>query len=196
MHAYYPVVVHTLAILALVGAPAALLLLVLQLRPGGRAWLARTFEGAAWWPVAGAWFVALLAMLGSLYLSDVIGFVPCLLCWYQRIAMYPLVLVLGMGMLTRDPRVWRYAIPLPVVGFLIAAYHVALQYQPALDVVSCDASAPCTGRYLAAFGFVSIPVLAGAAFLLIGALLLVARTVAADALDPSRDSIVPPGAPR
>ena len=116
-----------------------------------------------------------LAMGGSLYLSEVAGLLPCLLCWYQRIAMYPLVLVLGVGVLRGEAGAWRYAVPLSVVGLCISLYHVALQLQPALDVVTCDTGAPCSVRYLAVFGFVSIPWMAGGAFLLITALMLAVR---------------------
>jgi disulfide bond formation protein DsbB len=132
-------------------------------------------------PIGWAWTVSLIAMLGSLYLSEIADFLPCLLCWYQRIAMYPLVLVLGVGLLRNDPGVWRYAMPLPVVGFLIAAYHVTIQWMPDLDVGTCSVGAPCTGRYVAVFGFVSIPTMAGAAFLLVTALLLLVRTLEREA---------------
>ncbi len=118
-------------------------------------------------------------MVGSLYLSDFVGFIPCRFCWYQRIAMYPLVLVLGVGLVRGDGGVWRYAIPLSIVGFLIAAYHVALQYQPHLEILSCATDAPCSVRYVAVFGFISIPAMAGAAFLLITALLLTVRAAGA-----------------
>jgi disulfide bond formation protein DsbB len=116
-------------------------------------------------------------MVGSLYLSDVMHFLPCLLCWYQRIAMYPLVVVLGVGMLRSDPGVWRFAIPLPVIGAAIAAYHVMIQWRPNLEVTSCAIGAPCTGRYVAVFGFISIPTMAAAAFLLITVLLLLVRAL-------------------
>ena len=121
-----------------------------------------------------AWLVAALATTGSLYLSDIAGLVPCLLCWYQRIAMYPLVLLLGVATVWTDARVWRYGLPLSVGGFLIAAYHVTIQYRPALAVLECSATAPCTSRYLHVYGFVSIPVMAGAAFLLVSGLLVAA----------------------
>ncbi|HIF22151.1 MAG TPA: disulfide bond formation protein B, partial [Gemmatimonadetes bacterium] len=126
-------------------------------------------------PIGWAWFVSLVAMSGSMYFSDVVGFVPCLFCWYQRIAMYPIVLVLGMGLLYRDPRVWRFALPLPLVGVALSLYHVALQYQPSLEIVSCGTGVSCSARYMAVFGFVSV--MSAAAFLLISALLITVRTV-------------------
>ncbi|MEQ9569919.1 MAG: disulfide bond formation protein B [Longimicrobiales bacterium] len=175
---FYVVLIRTLSILAIVALAGGGALLLAHLTPGGRALVRDRFAGQAVQLLGWAGGVALVAMLGSLYLSDGVGFTPCLLCWYQRIAMYPLVVVGGVAALTRDPAGWRYGLPLAVVGLIVAAYHVALQFQPALDIVSCDAGAPCTGRYVLVFGFVSIPVLAGAAFLLIIGLLVTARTVA------------------
>jgi len=147
--------------------------------PGGRASLVDALVGRARHPIAWAWLVALVASSGSLYLSEVVGFVPCLLCWYQRIAMYPLVLVLGVAMVRGDASVWRYAMPLSIVGGLIAAYHVVIQLQPSLDVGACSAGASCTGKYLNVFGFVSIPVMAGMGFLLVTALLALVRLLEA-----------------
>jgi len=136
---------------------------------------------SAWFGPRFAGVVALVATLGSLTYSEGYGFVPCELCWYQRIAMYPLVLVLGVGMLGGDTAVWRYALPLPLVGLAISIYHVTIQWQPSLDVGACTTGAPCSGRYVAVFGFISIPTMAGAAFILIAAILLVVRLLDRDA---------------
>ena len=175
--AYYATIITTLGTLALVAVALALGLGVALATPGGRARLADALAGQERHPIGWAWGIALLAMLGSLYLSEIVNFLPCLLCWYQRIAMYPLVVVLGVGMLRADTGVWRFAIPLPVIGFLIAAYHVVIQWRPTLDVGTCSVGAPCTGRYVAVFGFISIPTMAAAAFLLITALLMLVRTL-------------------
>ncbi len=181
---FYLVFIQTLSILAIVALVGGPLLLGAHTSSAGRRWIERRFRDQAVDLTRWAALVALIAMLGSLYLSDGVGFTPCLLCWYQRIAMYPLVVVCGVGALTRDPNSWRYGVPLAAAGLLIAVYHVALQFQPALDIVSCDAGAPCTGRYVLVFGFISIPVLAGAAFLLILGLLVSARTVSRAAAGP------------
>ena len=172
--------IQTLGGLAVIAVVVGVALIVAVARPAGRTRIREALEGQDRHPIGWAWGVALTAMAGSLYFSEVVGFAPCVLCWYQRIAMYPLVFVLGAGLWLRDPGVWRFAIPLPIIGFLIAAYHVALQYQPALELIPCESGVPCTGRYMAAFGFVSIPVMAGAAFLLITALLLVVRVLEGD----------------
>lgn len=161
----------TLTVLALsLGIGLALLLFL----PAGRRGVS-SLASSTHRPILGAaWVVASLATAGSLYLSDVAGLVPCLLCWYQRIAMYPLVLVLGVAVAGADRRVWRYVLPLSMTGLAVSIYHVVIQYRPTLGVVSCSAEAPCTARYLHVYGFVSIPVMAGAAFLLVSALVTVA----------------------
>lgn len=175
--ALYSTIITTLGILAPVAVVLALGLGVTLSLSGGRESLRGALVGQERHVIGWAGGVALMAMLGSLYLSEIVHFLPCLLCWYQRIAMYPLVAVLGVGMLRSDPAVWRFAIPLPVIGFLIAAYHVTIQWRPNLDVGTCAIGAPCTGRYVAVFGFISIPTMAGAAFLLITALLMLVRTL-------------------
>jgi disulfide bond formation protein DsbB len=129
---------------------------------------------------AAAWIVAVLATAGSLYFSEVAHFEPCRLCWYQRIAMYPLVVILGVAAVRRDPGVRRYAVPLAVIGALIATYHYALEWLPWLDSGVCAATTPCTIVWFRQLGFVSLPYLALSAFLLIVALLW----LAGDAGDP------------
>ena len=170
-------VAQTLGALAALSAVTALGLGVALTLPASRSRLRETLTGHERHPIAWAWCLALVATAGSLYFSEGVGFVPCSLCWYQRIAMYPLVLVLGVGTVRGDPGVWRFTLPLPVLGFVISAYHVALQRMPSLEVVPCGAGPPCSGRYVAVFGFVTIPVMAGAAFALIATLLLLIRVV-------------------
>jgi hypothetical protein len=120
-----------------------------------------------------AWIVATLATAGSLYFSEVAGFVPCTLCWYQRIAMYPLVVILGMAIVRRQRRAPTGSVALATIGAAIAAYHVALEWIPTLDTGSCAVSAPCTFVWFRVFGVFSLPTLALTAFLLILTLLLV-----------------------
>lgn len=120
-----------------------------------------------------AWLVAFLATAGSLYLSEVAGYVPCTLCWYQRIAMYPLVVILAVGAARRDGAAAIYALSLAVVGALIALYHSALEWIPALDTGACSAATPCTLVWFRVFGFISLPNLALTAFALIIVILLI-----------------------
>ena len=174
----YPAIVQMLGGASLAGAAASLALLVGLIMPGGRAWLRASLAGYERHVIGWAGGIASIATAGSLYFSEIVGFVPCPFCWYQRFAMYPLVVVLGLGLVRPQARIWRFALPLPVIGLAIAAYHVALQFQPTLDLVPCEGGVPCSGRYVAVFGFISIPAMAGAAFLMIATLLLLLRELA------------------
>ena len=127
-----------------------------------------------------AWSVALVTTAGSLYFSEVAGFVPCELCWYQRIAMYPFALVLLVAALRGDRKIWVYAVPVAAVGGVVSVYHSQLQAFP--DQGSfCSTITPCTTPYVWEFGFVSLPLMALVAFVFIIAMTLVAR-----ATDPER----------
>ena len=172
----FTIILGTLSLVAMVTAVALAIALAL---PRGREWFRGTLGGNERHVIGWAWIVAFIALSGSLYFSSVLKLPPCMLCWYQRIAMYPLVFVLGVGLFRDDPNVWRFALPLPIVGAVISAYHVALQYQPSLEVLECTTGVPCTARLLVVHGFVSIPVMAGSAFLLITALLLTLRVLQA-----------------
>jgi len=168
-------VTQSLASLSLLSGVIGILLVVALAVPASRRALAVRVSGSEGLLVGIAALTAFVASAGSLYYSQVVGFVPCLLCWYQRIAMYPLVPVLAVGLLRRDRGVWAYGVPLSVIGLVIALYHVLIQFRPSLEVVACGTGVPCTARYLAVFGFVSIPVMAAGGFLLVTGLLLLAR---------------------
>lgn len=120
-----------------------------------------------------AWGTALLAAAGSLYFSESANYIPCTLCWYQRIAMYPLVLILGIAIFRRDIDIRIYAIPLAAVGAVIATYHWLLERFPELDTGACSSGIPCTQKWFEEFGFVTMPFLALIAFLLIITFLLI-----------------------
>jgi disulfide bond formation protein DsbB len=115
--------------------------------------------------------VALVSMSGSLYLSEVAGFEPCALCWYQRIAMYPLVVILGIAAIRGDAGVRRYAAPVAVIGAALSIWHIGVERLPGLPTGSCSLSAPCDLIWVERFGFVTIPVMALAGFLAILTLL-------------------------
>lgn len=120
-----------------------------------------------------AWWMALIATIGSLYFSEVRMFVPCALCWWQRIFMYPLVVVLGVANFRQDLSVWRTALPLSITGWGIASYHYLVQKVPGIaPPAGCAAGVPCNMQYINWFGFVTIPFLAGTAFLIITLLML------------------------
>lgn len=128
--------------------------------------------------IQGALAVAVVATFGSLYFSNVLGFPPCVLCWYQRIAMYPIVAILTVGLVIRDARAHLYALPLALAGLGIAAYHNLLYYGLLPESIEpCTLGVSCTTRQLEWLGFVTIPLLALAAFLLVaGALAAYAAT--------------------
>lgn len=127
------------------------------------------------------WIAALVAIVttcGSLYYSEVAHFVPCKLCWYQRIAMYPLSISLLVAAIRRDVQVWWYVVPPAVIGAAFAIYHAQLQAFPAQHSSFCTLSEPCTVRYVWQFGFVSLPLMAVSAFTLVVTLVLTARATA------------------
>jgi hypothetical protein len=126
--------------------------------------------------------IATVATGGSLLLSEVAGYVPCVLCWYQRIAMYPLVVVLGVASFRRDGQVWRTVLPLTSIGAGIAAWHIAIERWPTLGSEVCDPVAPCALRWVEEFGFLTLPTMAFIGFVAISVLSLAARPsrVAAD----------------
>jgi disulfide bond formation protein DsbB len=126
--------------------------------------------------------MAAVAMVGSLYLSEVAGFTPCRLCWYQRIAMYPLVVVLGVAAIRRDLAAWRTAAVLAGIGGLISVWHYLQQWFPTLGSEACDATAPCTAVWFRVFGFASIPYLALVSFLTVLAACVAARRLERDVL--------------
>lgn len=120
-----------------------------------------------------AWLVSIAATVGSLYFSEVRHFVPCALCWWQRIFMYPLVVVLGVATFRQDLQAWRTGLPLALVGLGTATYHYLIQKVPGIaPPAACAAGVPCNVQYIDWFGFVTIPFLAGVAFAIITAALL------------------------
>lgn len=140
-----------------------------------------------------AWGMATIAMLGSLYYSEVAGFPPCEYCWYQRIAMYPLVVILGIAMVRRDYAIRRYVLALAVPGGIISMYHYAVERFPDLQVGECSLQIPCSQVWVWKFDLVSIAFMAFVCFAVIVTVLLLDRGVepSADAPDaavhPSED---------
>lgn len=108
---------------------------------------------------------SLASTLGSLFLSDIAGFEPCHLCWYQRGFMYPIALIAGVALYFGE-NIHKYIISLGIVGFAISIYHVFIQIQPQLSPCS-TASVDCSVKQFEYFGYISIPVMSASAFLLI-----------------------------
>lgn len=115
------------------------------------------------------------ATLGSLYFSEIRHFVPCLLCWYQRILMYPLVIIFSVAIFKKDKNIAHYVLPITILGMIISFYHYLLQMTPLADVtpISCNAYGPCREVQALFLGFITIPFLSLTAFTVITALMLV-----------------------
>ncbi|MEH7095716.1 disulfide oxidoreductase [Neobacillus vireti] len=125
-------------------------------------------------PLLLSWVAALIATLGSLYFSEVMHFIPCMLCWYQRIFMYPLAIILGIAFYRNDQGIYRYVLPLSIVGMLISGYHTLLQKLPYLQQFEmCTTGVPCSKDYINWLGFITIPLLAFIAFTIITVSLLI-----------------------
>ena len=129
-----------------------------------------------WWPLFGAWMLALLATAGAVFLGEVMGMTPCVLCWYQRIAMFPLVWILGVGLFGADARSVLYASPLAGAGWGIAAYHCLIFWGVVAEgLIPCGKGSSCADAEVQVAGFVPIPLLSLIAFTAILALLWTAR---------------------
>ena len=126
-----------------------------------------------WTLVFLAWLIASVSTLGALFLSQVMDIAPCVLCWYQRIFMFPLVFILAAGLFPFDARLVHYALPLTVVGWMVALFHVLIVAGVVPENIRpCAQGVPCKDQPIEWFGFLTIPSLSLIAFSLIGLLLL------------------------
>ena len=174
------------ALLSLVALAGTVAVLVLRFGLRGPQWDGvRREVGQVALPLA--FVVALVTTGGSLYYSKIVGYIPCELCWYQRIAVYPQVIVLGTALVRRDPLGVRpYVIGPCIVGALIATYHTWIQaFPPDSGTSFCTEDAPCTVKYVWELGFVSLPFMALSAFLSMITLMVAAGWVRASAGDPA-----------
>jgi disulfide bond formation protein DsbB len=128
---------------------------------------------SGWLMLFACWLLASTATLGSLFFSEAMGIEPCSLCWYQRIFMYPLVVILLVGMFPLDPRVVNYALPFAVIGWGVSVFHYLLYsgYIPE-NVQPCGEGVSCTEISLELLGFITIPMLSLLSFTMIVALLM------------------------
>ena len=147
-----------------------------------------------------ALFVAWVAMSGSLYMSEVLAWIPCTWCWYQRILMYPIGPILALGLVKRERNLPYYALLLAIPGSLASIYHILLQKVPYFTLLeTCTSSVPCSGDYLIRLGipFVTIPMLALTAFIIIIVCAIIAlppkevRVLVVDAATTDEDVFVP-----
>jgi len=130
-------------------------------------------SGIGWTILFFCWLLAALSAAGSFFFSSVMGFAPCVLCWYQRICLFPLVIILAAALFPFDRGVVRYALPLAGIGWLIALYHNLLYsgFIPK-SIQPCSQGVSCTEKYIDLFGFLTIPLLSLLSFTAIIALLL------------------------
>lgn len=133
-------------------------------------------EQKGWALIFACWLIALVAVLGSLFFSSVMGLKPCVLCWYQRIFMYPMVVLFLVGMFPLDRSVLRYTLPLAVIGWGFSIYHYLLYsgYIPE-GMQPCSEDTPCTEINLELMGFITIPMLSILSYTAIIVLLLIFR---------------------
>ena len=162
-----------LALLAI--ASQVTIVVVLVLAVTSRSTLARLRDALGVQALQLAFVVALVATIGSLWLSEGAHFVPCRLCWYQRIAMYPMSVILGIAAWRRDVSVRVYALPVVAIGATISIWHMLIERFPSLESASsCDPANPCSLIWVERFGYLTIPTMALSAFTLIATLLLLA----------------------
>jgi disulfide bond formation protein DsbB len=120
-----------------------------------------------------AWIIALVATAGSLFFSEVMQLPPCVLCWYQRIATYPLVLIIGIGIILRDAQMKIYALPFALIGLAISIYHNLLYYGFIPESITpCTEGVPCNAVQIEWLGFITIPLMGLGAFIGIAICLL------------------------
>jgi disulfide bond formation protein DsbB len=129
-----------------------------------------------WLILFSCWLIVTASTLGSLFFSSVMGFAPCVLCWYQRIFLFPLVIVLALGLFPFDKNVVKYAMPLAIFGFLTAVYHNLLYTGIIPEKIQpCSRGVSCTEDYISLFGFLTIPMLSLLSFSTIIALLIILK---------------------
>ena len=124
----------------------------------------------SFWQQYGAYLAlipALTAMLGSLYYSEIAGFIPCTLCWYQRILMYPLTVIILVGIFSQDEFLPNYVLPFSILGMGVSFYHYLIELGVIAHSPACTVGIPCNVRWVNYFGFITIPLMAFTAFTMI-----------------------------
>ena len=122
------------------------------------------------------WMISTASTLGSLFFSEVMRFPPCVLCWYQRIAMYPLVLIFLVGSFQSGKSTYAFSLPLVICGWIISLYHNLLHYGIVPESASpCLEGVSCATVYINWVGFITIPMLSFIAFSVLGILLIILK---------------------
>jgi disulfide bond formation protein DsbB len=155
------------SLLAVVVLAAAVVITLAQVLESKAAWAS---DLVAQVRSVGLWLMSAVtvgAMAGSLHFSENIGFVPCKYCWYQRIAMFSLALVTFVAALRRDMKIAVYTLALALAGLAVSAWHYLIEWFPNLKSTSCSLDVPCTAVWFREFGFVTLALMAGSAFLFV-----------------------------
>ena len=136
----------------------------------------QTSKSANWNILFICWLLATTSTMGSVFFSHVMEFAPCVLCWYQRICLFPLVILLAVGLFSFDKSVVKYTLPLVIAGWLTAFYHTLL-YAGIIpkSIQPCTQGVSCTEEYINLFGFITIPMLSLLSFSMIMALLIILK---------------------
>lgn len=148
--------------LALLGG--TIIVLIARLAYGRMQWATALVDGfrPLSRPLAAA--VTTTCMLGSLYFSEVVGYIPCRLCWFQRAAMYPLAIILVWFTVRKTERIAHVTVPIAAIGAAISVYHWLFERWPKLDTGVCSVSVPCDFVWFENFGFVTLPFMAFTGF--------------------------------
>jgi len=139
-----------------------------------KTWRNNTFAFIRRYALWASFLISFFGILLSLYYSEIVGYVPCIFCWFQRIFLYPQALLFAVALWRKDKTVFYYALPLTVIGGLIGIYHVFLTLVPAAE--TCAATGvSCAANYFVSFGYISIPVMSLTAFVLLFVFALIGR---------------------
>ncbi|KSV75973.1 hypothetical protein N185_16125 [Sinorhizobium sp. GW3] len=138
--------------------------------------LLKNRQDDAWMLLCVAWLVSLSASLSAIFIGEVMGQAPCVLCWYQRAFMFPLAIILGVATFRADRDVWHYGLPLSGVGLMIAGYHTLLYHGlVSAAVAPCARGPSCIDANMKIFDLLPLPTLSFAAFAAIFVLILIAQ---------------------
>lgn len=129
-----------------------------------------------------AQLAATTATVGSLFMSEILGWPPCILCWYQRIMMYPLAFIIPIGLVRRDRKVHLYVLPLAVIGALTSLYHYGVTKR-LVPPPPCVSNIPCENGWINWLGFINVPFLALIAFIVIIFMMLISTSLSIEVED-------------
>lgn len=173
---------QVLALLAIIGQIGALVLAIALIKRKNSTWATKLLEIVRTWWILLSFLIVLGAFFGSLFYSEIAGFPPCSLCWYQRIFIYPQIILLGGALLWRDRSIARYLLPLSIIGGIIALYNSYLQYggSPLIPCGTDPAAIDCAQRFVFEFGYITLPLMSLTAFILLILLALSELTKTSD----------------